>query len=108
MVICVPFCRVCGQELPKDAAYCFSCGAPVGTVREEFSVSSDDLVGRVKALIQEANVRRIIVKNEEGRTLLEVPVSVGAIGAIIAPWAAALGVIAAMVTRCTIVVERRE
>jgi len=47
----MPFCRVCGEELPRKAAYCFFCGVPVGTVREEYSVSSDDLVGKVKALI---------------------------------------------------------
>jgi len=80
----------------------------VGTVREEFSVSSDDLVGKVKALVKEANVTKVIVKNEEGKTLLELPVTFGAIGVILAPWIAALGVIAALATRCTIVVERRE
>ena len=80
----------------------------MGTVREEFSVSSDDLVGKVKALVKEANVTKVIVKNEEGKTLLELPVTFGAIGVILAPWIAALGVIAALATRCTIVVERRE
>lgn len=104
----MPFCRVCGSELSAGAQYCSSCGAPVGTVREEFSVSSDDLVDRVKALVKEANVTKIIVKSEEGRTLLELPVTVGAIGVILAPWVAALGVIAALVTKCKIVVEKRE
>ncbi len=104
----MPFCRVCGSELSAGARYCSSCGAPVGTVREEFSVSSDDLVMNVRALVKEANVTKIIVKNEEGKTLLELPVTVGAIGVILAPWMAALGVIAALATRCTIVVERRE
>ena len=79
----------------------------MGTVREEFSVSSDDLVEKVKAMVKEANVTKIIVKNEEGKMLLELPVTVGAIGVILAPWIAALGVIAALATRCTIVVERK-
>jgi len=78
------------------------------TVREEFSVSAEDLIKRVKELIHEGNITRIIVKNEEGKTLLEIPATVGVIGAILAPWMAALGVIAALATRCTIVVERRQ
>jgi len=78
------------------------------TWREEFSVSAEDLIKKIKELIHEGNVTRIIVKNEEGKTLLEIPATVGVIGAILAPWMAALGVIAALATRCTIVVERRE
>jgi len=93
----------------ETARFCPSCGATVGkTVREEFSVSAEDLIKRVKELIHEGNVTRIIVKNEEGKTLLEIPATVGVIGAILAPWMAALGVVAALATRCTIVVERRE
>jgi len=80
----------------------------VKTVMEEFSVSAEDLIKRVKELIHEGNITRIIVKNEEGKTLLEIPATVGVIGAILAPWMAALGVVAALATRCTIVVERRE
>ena len=89
--------------------YCPSCGAPVReTVREEFSVSADNLIEKVKELIHEGNVTRIVVKNEEGKTLLEIPATVGIVGAILAPWMAALGVIAAFATRCNIIVERRE
>lgn len=77
------------------------------TVKEEFSVSAEDLIKRVKELIHEGNITRIMVKNEEGKTLLEMPATVGVIGAILAPWMAALGVVAALATRCTIVVERR-
>ena len=75
---------------------------------EEFQVAADDLIGRVKDLIREGNIRRIVVRNEEGKTLLEIPVTVGVIGALFAPYLAALGAIAAMATRCTIAVERRE
>ena len=75
---------------------------------EEFQISADDLIGRVKELIREGNIRRIVVRNEEGKTLLEIPVTVGVIGALFAPYLAALGAIAAMATRCTIAVERRE
>jgi CBS domain-containing protein len=77
-------------------------------VTEEFSVNADDLIERVKELIHEGNVNRIIVKDDKGKVLLEIPATVGVIGAVLAPWLAALGVIAALVTRCRIVVERRE
>ncbi|MFQ6064554.1 MAG: DUF4342 domain-containing protein [Candidatus Bathyarchaeia archaeon] len=105
----MPFCEKCGTELPEDARYCPSCGAPVVVVeKEEFSVSADNLVKKVKELIHEGNVRRIIIKNEEGKVLLDMPVSVGVVGVILAPWLAALGAIAALATKCTITVERRE
>jgi len=62
----------------------------------------------VKALIHEGNIRRIAVRNEAGETLLEIPVTVGFIGVLLAPYLAALGAIAAMATKCTIAVERTE
>jgi uncharacterized membrane protein len=77
-------------------------------LREEFSVSADNLVKKVKELLHEGNVRRIIIKDEAGKLLLEMPVAVGVVGVILAPWLAALGAIAALATRCTITVERRE
>jgi len=104
----VKYCKRCGRELEEDVNYCPSCGASLKTVREEYSVSSDDLVKRVKELIHEGNVTRIIVRNEKGETLLEIPATVGVIGAILAPWMAALGVIAALAARCKIIVEKRE
>jgi hypothetical protein len=76
--------------------------------QEEFSVSSSTLVQRVKDLLHEGNVTRIIVKDDKGSLLLEIPATAGVIGAVIVPWLAALGVIAALVTNCKIVVERRE
>lgn len=75
---------------------------------EEFKVSGDDIVSFVKRIIKEGNTRRIIIKNEEGNTLIEFPVTIGAVGAIIAPFLAAVGAIAALVTKCTIVVEKRD
>lgn len=77
-------------------------------VREKFSVSADNLVKRVKELLHEGNVRRISIKDEEGKVLLEMPVTVGVVGVILAPWLAALGAIAALATRCTLTVERKE
>lgn len=74
--------------------------------QERIQVRGSDLVERVKELLREGNVRRIVVK-QDGRTLIEIPVTIGAIGALVLPTLAALGVIAALVSRCTIVVERR-
>ncbi len=102
-------CDKCGIDLPTDAQYCFKCGSRVGKVlTEEFSVSSDDLVKKVKDILHEGNVNRIIVRDEQGKLLLEVPAAAGLIGAILAPWLAALGAIAALVSECAISVERRE
>ncbi len=77
-------------------------------VKEEFSVSSENLIERVKELLHEGNVTRIVVKNEEGKVLLEIPATIGIIGVMLAPWLAALGTIAALASNCKIVVERRE
>jgi len=73
---------------------------------QEFTISGDEVVAKVKELIHEGNVRRIIIKNEEGRTMLEVPLALGLIGAALMPVLAAIGAAAAIATRCTIVVER--
>lgn len=101
-------CTVCGGELTDGMSYCPSCGASVKTAKEEYSVSSDDLVKKIKELIHEGNVSRVIVKNEKGQTLLEIPATAFVIGALLAPWMAALGAVAALATRCKIIVERRE
>jgi hypothetical protein len=77
------------------------------TDREEFRVSGDELLKRVKELIAAGNARRIIIKRETGETIVEIPVTLGALGALIAPTLAAVGTIAALVAKCTIVVERR-
>lgn len=95
--------------MKDEDKFCPDCGAAVAKVtREEFTVSSDKLIERVRALLHEGNVTRIIVKDEKGKQMLEIPATVGVIGVVIAPWLAALGVIAALATNCRIVVERRE
>lgn len=75
---------------------------------EEFTVNGEELVAKVKALINQGNIRRIIIKDVEGKTLVEFPLTIGVMGAVLAPILAAVGAIAALVTKCTIVVERRE
>jgi len=76
--------------------------------KEEFKVSGEDVVKKVKELIKEGNIRRIIIKNEENKTLVEFPLTIGLVGAALLPVWAAIGAIAALVAKCTIVVEKRE
>ena len=101
-------CDRCGAELPEDANYCHKCGKRIGKAVDNFWVSSDELVKKIKDLLHEGNVRKIIVRDEAGNTLLELPVTAGLVGAVLAPWLAAVGAIAALVTRCNISVERKE
>jgi hypothetical protein len=75
---------------------------------EEVQVLGRDLVDRVKALIHKGNVQRIIIKDVNGNTFVEIPVSVAAIGVILAPVLAAVGAMSALVAKFTIVVERTE
>jgi hypothetical protein len=74
---------------------------------EEFRISGDELLAKAKQLIHEGNVRRLIIKNEQGHTLVEFPLTIGVIGAALLPVFAAIGAVAALATDCTIVVERR-
>jgi hypothetical protein len=75
---------------------------------EEVQVMGRDLVDRVKTLIHEGNVQRIIIKDEHGNTFVEIPVSVGLVGLVLAPVLAAVGAISALVAKFTIVIERSE
>ncbi|QQR52239.1 DUF4342 domain-containing protein [bacterium] len=74
--------------------------------KEEFKVSGEQLLAQVKRLIAEGNVRRITIKNKDGKTIVELPLTLGVVGAVLAPPLAAVGAIAALVTECSIVVER--
>jgi hypothetical protein len=82
------------------------------TNAEEFTIRGGDLVDKVKELIHEGNVRRIIIKNEEGRTLIEIPLTVGVVGGVLSaalfPVVAAVGVIGATVAHLTLVIEKKE
>jgi hypothetical protein len=79
---------------------------------EEFTINGDALGAKVKELIHQGNIRRIIIKNEEGGTLIEIPLTVGVVGGVISaalfPVVAAVGVIGAMVAHLTLVIEKRE
>jgi hypothetical protein len=75
---------------------------------EEIHVRGRDLVDKVRELIHEGNVQRIVVKDEHGNTFVEIPVTVAAVGAILSPLLAAIGAISALVAKFTILVVRTE
>ncbi|PSB55631.1 DUF4342 domain-containing protein [Chamaesiphon polymorphus] len=79
---------------------------------EEFTITGDALVAKIKELIHQGNIRRIILKNEEGRILIEIPLTVGVVGSVLSaalfPVMAAVGAIGAMVAHLTIAIEKRE
>ena len=76
------------------------------TRTEELTIRGEELIATVKALVHQGNIRRITIKNREGKVLIEVPLSLGVVGALLLPTLAALGALAAIVSECTIVVER--
>jgi len=73
---------------------------------EEYRVQGEELLAKVKELVHEGNIRRVIIENDEGKTLIEIPLTLGVVGALLLPMAVAIGAIAAVVTDCTIRVER--
>jgi hypothetical protein len=75
---------------------------------EEHKVRGDKIVTKLKEIIHEGNVRHIVIKNDDGKTLIELPVTVGVAGALLVPVWAAVGALAALVTNCSIEVEREE
>lgn len=102
-------CEKCQAENPEDAVYCNQCGASLKEGKyEEITVKAENLVAKVKELIEEGNVRKLIVRNEEGGTILEIPVTFAAIGTVFFPYMAALGAVAAIATKAKIQVERKE
>ena len=79
---------------------------------EEFKISGDTLLTKVKELIRKGNIRRIIIKNEQGRTLIDIPLTIGVVGGVIGgvmfPFFLVIGAIGAVAARLTVVVERKE
>ena len=77
------------------------------TETSEYKVRGDNLVAKIKEILHEGNVRRIIIKNDDGKTLLEIPLTIGLVGAMFAPVWAALGALAALAADLRIVVEKK-
>ncbi len=102
------YCAACGAEMLDDAAYCHRCGRPSkGFKTEQFTLDSDEVVKKLKELLHEGNVTRIMVKDDKGNLLLDLPVTIGVVGVVLAPLLAAAGAVAAVATRCTLTIERR-
>ena len=76
------------------------------TTTSEFRVRGEGLVAKLKELLHQGNIRRIIIKNDEGKTLIEIPLTVGVVGVLLVPVWAAVGAIAALAADLTIVVEK--
>jgi len=75
---------------------------------EEFQVKGEEIVAKIKELLHEGTIRRVLIKNESGRTLIDLPLTIGVVGALVAPQLAAIGAIAALLSHGTIVVEKVE
>ena len=73
---------------------------------EEFRVNGEELIAKIKNLLKEGNIRKVIIKDKEGKTVFEIPLTFGVVGALIAPQLAAVGAIAALLTEATVVVEK--
>ncbi len=75
---------------------------------EEFRVDGEELLRKIKNVIQEGNIRRVIIKDKDGRVVFEIPLTFGVVGALVAPQLAAIGAIAALLSEATVVVEKTE
>jgi hypothetical protein len=75
---------------------------------EEFRVDGEKLITKIKELLHEGNIRRIIIKDKEGKTVMEIPMTFGVVGALLAPQLAAIGAIAALLTEATVVIEKAD
>lgn len=78
------------------------------TYTEEFKIDGERLIAKIKELIHEGNIRKLIIKDKEGKVLMEIPMTFGVVGVLLAPQLAAIGAIAALVTEATLVVEKSE
>jgi hypothetical protein len=74
---------------------------------EEFKVKGDELLSKIKQLIKEGNIRRIILKDEKGEVLMEIPMTLAVVGTVFAPILAAVGALAALLTECSITVIKK-
>lgn len=75
---------------------------------EEFRVNGEELISKIKNLLNEGNIRRVIIKDKEGKVIFEIPLTFSVVGVLIAPQLAAIGAIAALLSEATIVVEKKE
>lgn len=93
------------EAAPQDAG---SGPQPGTSATQEFSVTGDQVLDFLKKILHEGNIRRVVLKDESGKTLIEIPVTIGVVGVVLLPVWAAIGAAAALVAKMTIVVERTE
>jgi hypothetical protein len=109
-MLIMAICDECASELPTNSRFCPSCGVERGIRKDIFDIPSEGLISRVKDLMHDVSVKRIVIKDDKGKVILSIPVTWGTAGVIatvaLAPWLAALGVIAGLVTKCRVEVER--
>jgi hypothetical protein len=94
--------------IPSIISIRYTINMTKNTKNETFEVKGDDLLAKVKELIHQGNIRKIIIKDKEGNSIIELPLTIGVVGAVLAPPLAAVGAIAALVSECTITVERKK
>ncbi len=80
----------------------------MATKKEEFRINGEGLVAKIKELIKEGNIRKITIKDKEGKELITFPLTIGVVGTVLAPVLAAIGAMAALIGECTISVEREQ
>jgi len=78
------------------------------TIKESFKINGENLLKKIKELIEEGNIRKITINDKEGKEVMSFPVTVGVVGAILAPVLAAIGALAALIGECTITVEKEQ
>ncbi len=78
------------------------------TRTEEFQVNGEELLAKIKELVRQGNIRRVTIKDKDGKTLIEFPLTIGVVGLVLAPTLAAVGAIAALIGEATVVVEKVE
>lgn len=96
------------MKLPNSVTLEYNSNMSENKTYEEFKINGEELLAKFKQLINEGNVRRVIIKGKDNKTIIEIPLTIGVVGIVLAPALAAVGAIAALVTECTILVERTE
>lgn len=92
------------QVAPPDVTE----STPVATTTEQYRFTGEDVITKIKQIVHEGNVRRVLIKNADGRVIVEFPLTVGVVGAALAPMWAAVGAVVALVADCTIEIERSD
>lgn len=80
----------------------------MATIKETFKLKGEQLLNKIKDLIEEGNIRKITIHNKDGKELMNFPLTIGVVGAVLAPILAAVGGLAAVIGECSITIEKDE